>query len=105
MFGTSTQVKFAENLKEQIDHVTTPLMKDTFHELSVLIQPRFSFTLYGTFCLYKVKNANVILHKTISDDVEHNAWTDDVSANMSSTCDQMPSFADGFIPRTWHINW
>jgi hypothetical protein len=24
---------------------------------------------------------------------------------MSSTCDQMPSFADGFIPRTWHINW
>ena len=101
MFGTSIQVKFEENLKEQIDHVTTPLMKDTFHELFMLIQPRFSFTLYGTFCLYKVKNANVILHKTISEnDVEHNAWTNDVSANMSSTCDQMPSFADGVIPRT-----
>ena len=55
MFGTSTQVKFEENLKVQIDHVTTPLMKDTFHELFMLIQPRFSFTLYGTFCLYKVK--------------------------------------------------
>ena len=42
----------------------------------------------------------MILHKKISDDVEHNAWTDDVSANMSVTCDQVPLFADGVIFRT-----
>jgi hypothetical protein len=53
MFGASTQVKFEENLKEQIDHVITPLMKDTFHELFMVIQPRFSFTLYGIFKLFQ----------------------------------------------------
>jgi hypothetical protein len=53
MFGASTRVKFEENLKEQSDHVTTPLMKDTFHELFKVIQPRFSFTLYGTFCHFQ----------------------------------------------------
>jgi hypothetical protein len=42
MFGASTRVKFEENLKEQIDHVTTPLMKDTLHELFKVIQPQNS---------------------------------------------------------------